>query len=223
MDTPIIIVNVKTYAEGTGKKCLQLARCMESLPHDKHAHLALAVQPMDIFPVASQVSFPIYGQHIDPIVSGSNTGWILPEAIQAAGAQGTLVNHSEHQLPLADIKKCILRGKEIGLETIVCTENIDVSKKVAFFNPDCIAIEPPELIGGDISVTTANPDIVADTVEEVKKINSEIKILCGAGIKKGKDVTTALELGVDGVLLASGVVKAKNVKKALQDLIQGLK
>jgi len=223
METPIIIVNVKTYAEGTGKKCLQIARYMESLPHDKHVHLALAVQPVDIFPVVSQVSFPIYGQHIDPIVFGSNTGWILPEAIQAAGARGTLVNHSEHQLPLADIKKCVLRGKEIGLETIVCTKNIDVSKKVAFFNPDCIAIEPPELIGGDISVTTANPDIVEDTVEEVKKINSEIKILCGAGIKTGKDVTTALKLGVDGVLLASGVVKAKNVKKTLLDLIQGLK
>jgi len=223
MDTPIIIVNVKTYAEGTGKKCLQLAQEMESLSQDKQVHLALAVQPMDIFPVVSQVSFPIYGQHIDPIVCGSNTGWILPEAIQAAGAKGTLVNHSEHQLPLEDIKQCVLRGKEVGLETIVCTENSDISRKVAFFNPDCIAIEPPELIGGDISVTTANPDIVADTVEEVKKINPEIKILCGAGIKKGTDVTTALELGVDGVLLASGVVKAKNVKKTLLDLIQGVK
>ena len=71
-------------------------------------------------------------------------------------------------------------------------------------------------------MTTANPDIVKDTVREVNKINPEIKILCGAGIKKGKDVTRALELGVDGVLLASGVVKAKNVKETLLDLIQGL-
>jgi len=222
MDMPIIIVNVKTYAEGTGKKCLDLGRHMESLSKEKPVHLALAVQPVDIFPVATQVSFPILSQHIDPIVFGSNTGWILPEAIQAAGARGTLVNHSEHQLPVQDIEKCVLRAKEIGLETIVCTESIDASKKVAFFNPDCIAIEPPELIGGDISVTTANPDIVADTVWEVKKINPGIKILCGAGIKKGKDVTKALELGADGVLLASGVVKAKNVKNTLQDLIQGL-
>jgi len=222
MDTPIIIVNVKTYAEGTGKKCLRLARHMESLSKEKHVHLALAVQPADIFPVASQVYIPILGQHIDPIAFGSNTGWILPESIQAAGARGTLVNHSEHQFPVLDIEKCVLRAKEIGLETIVCTHTIDASKKVAPFNPDFIAIEPPELIGGDISVTTANPDIVGGTVEEVRKINPRIKILCGAGIKKGKDVTKALELGVDGVLLASGVVKAKNVKKTLTDLIQGL-
>jgi len=223
METPIIIVNVKTYAEGTGKKCVHLAQHMESVLKDKHANLALAVQPVDIFPVASQVSFPVFSQHIDPIIFGSNTGWILPEAIQAAGARGTLINHSEHQIPLEDIKKCIHRGKEIGLETIVCTKDSDISKKVAFFTPDCIAIEPPELIGGDVSVTTANPDIVEDTVREVKKINPGIQILCGAGIKKGKDVTTALELGTDGVLLASGVVKAKNIKKTLRDLIQGIK
>ncbi len=223
METPIIIVNVKTYAEGTGNNCLHLARYMESLSKDKHVHLALAVQPVDIFPVSSRVSFPVLGQHVDPIVFGSNTGWILPEALQAAGARGTLVNHSEHQIPLADIEQCVHRAKKIGLETIVCTGDIDVSKKVAFFNPECIAIEPPELIGGDISVTTANPDIVEDTVREVKRIGSGIKILCGAGIKKGKDVSKALELGVDGVLLASGVVKAKNIKKTLMDLIEGLK
>lgn len=223
MQTPIIIVNVKTYAEGTGKKCIQLARYMEDVLQDTHVNLSLSVQPVDIFPVASQVSFPIYSQHIDPIVFGSNTGWILPEAIQSAGASGTLINHSEHQIPLADIKKCIHRAKEIGLETIVCTKDSDSSKKVAFFNPDCIAIEPPELIGGDISVTTANPDIVKDTVSVVKKVDDRIKILCGAGIKKGRDVTTALDLGADGVLLASGVVKAKNIKKTLLDLAQGLK
>ena len=223
METPIIIVNVKTYAEGTGKKCVHLARHMESVLKDKQVHLALAVQPVDIFPVASQVSFPVFSQHIDPIIFGSNTGWILPEAIQAAGARGTLINHSEHQIPLEDIKKCIHRGKEIGLETIVCTKDCDISKKVAFFTPDCIAIEPPGLIGGDVSVTTANPDIVMDTVSKVKKINPGIQILCGAGIKKGKDVTRALELGADGVLLASGVVKAQNIKKTLRDLIEGIK
>jgi triosephosphate isomerase len=223
MQTPIIIVNVKTYAEGTGKKCIHLARYMQEVSQDKQVNLSLAVQPVDIFLVASQVSFPIYSQHIDPIVFGSNTGWILPEAVQSAGASGTLVNHSEHQIPLADIKKCIRRAKDIGLETIVCAKDSNISKKVAFFHPDCIAIEPPELIGGDISVTTANPDIVADTVSKVKKIDSNIKILCGAGIKRGRDVATALELGVDGVLLASGVVKAKNIKKTLIELTQGLK
>jgi len=44
-------------------------------------------------------------------------------------------------------------------------------------------------------------------------------VLCGAGVKTGKDVKRALELGAVGVLLASGVVKSKDPKKALQDLV----
>jgi triosephosphate isomerase len=184
--------------------------------------MALAVQPTDIFPIANKVSFPILGQHIDPIGYGSNTGWILPEAIKTAGAKGTLINHSEHQVPLSTIDKCIKRAKEIGLETVVCTNNIATSQKVAFFSPDFIAIEPPELIGGDISVTSANPDIVKGTVQKVKKINPQVKVLCGAGVKRGDDIRRALELGVDGVLLASGVTKAKDIKETLGDLICGL-
>jgi triosephosphate isomerase len=46
-----------------------------------------------------------------------------------------------------------------------------------------------------------------------------VPVLCGAGVKTGKDVRRALELGAKGVLLASGVVKAKDPRKALQDLV----
>ncbi|HID24959.1 MAG TPA: triose-phosphate isomerase, partial [Thermoplasmata archaeon] len=85
-----------------------------------------------------------------------------------------------------------------------------------------VAVEPPELIGGDISVTSANPEIVTGTVEAVRSINNDIRILCGAGVKNGDDVKKALELGTDGVLLASGVVKAKDKKMVLLDLAKGL-
>ena len=80
-------------------------------------------------------------------------------------------------------------------------------------------MEPPELIGGDISVTTANPKIVQDTVETVKAVNRNVSVLCGAGVKTGQDVATAISLGADGVLLASGVVKSKDPKATLEDLI----
>ena len=85
-----------------------------------------------------------------------------------------------------------------------------------------MCIEPPELIGGDISVTTANPGIVSNSVEAVKSINDKVKILCGAGVKNGKDVAKAIELGADGVLLASGVVKAKDKEGVIRDLASGL-
>ena len=82
-----------------------------------------------------------------------------------------------------------------------------------------IAVEPPELIGGDISVTTSDPTVVSSSVEVVRKVDSGIDVLCGAGVKTGEDVAAALDLGAAGVLLASGVTKADDPKAVLSDLV----
>jgi triosephosphate isomerase len=219
---PMIVLNVKTYTEATGINALILARLMEKISKETGVSMAIAVQASDITSCAKEVSIPIYAQHIDPIKPGSNTGWTLPEAVKAAGANGTLINHSEHRLKLADIDTCISRARDIGLDTLVCTNNVATSKAVSTFSPMMIAVEPPELIGGDISVTTADPDIVRNTVKAVQTINKTVKILCGAGVKNGKDVAKAIELGAEGVLLASGVVKAKDKEAVLRDLISDI-
>ncbi|MBO5600664.1 MAG: triose-phosphate isomerase, partial [Candidatus Methanomethylophilus sp.] len=99
---------------------------------------------------------------------------------------------------------------------------VEDAKILAKFAPDYIAVEPPELIGGDISVTTADPSIVKNTVEQVKAVNPAIRVLCGAGVKNGKDVAAALSLGAEGVLLASGVVKAADPRAVLRDIVSGL-
>jgi triosephosphate isomerase len=81
-------------------------------------------------------------------------------------------------------------------------------------------VEPPELIGGDISVTNAKPEVVVEAVRAVHRVDASIPVLCGAGVKNGQDVKKAIELGAKGVLLASGVVKAKDQRQALRDLIR---
>ena len=222
LKTPAIVLNVKTYTESTGTNALELTRLMGKIASETNVSMAIAVQACDLSRCAELGSIPVYAQHIDPIKPGSSTGWTLPEAVKQAGAVGTLINHSEHRLILADIDTCILRAKDLGLETLVCTNNVATSKAVATFSPGLLAVEPPELIGGDISVTTADPGIVSNTVQAVRKINSSVKILCGAGVKIGKDVSKAIELGADGVLLASGVVKAKNKEEVLRDLAAGI-
>ena len=222
MDTPIIIVNVKTYAEATGIKSLEIAQIMDKISQEVGASMAIAVQPTDITVCSKNVKISVFAEHIDPITAGSHTGWILPEATKQAGAKGTLINHSEHRLKLADIDFCIKRAKELDLDHIVCTNNILTSKAAATFSPNFIAVEPPELIGGDISVTTADPDIVSGSVEAVKNIDKNIKVLCGAGVKNGKDVAKSIELGAEGVLLASGIVKAKDKEIVIRDLASGL-
>ncbi len=222
LKVPTIVLNVKTYAEATGVKALEIAKLMDKISQETGASMAIAVQATDILLCAKEVSIPVFAEHIDPVKPGSHTGWALPEAIKEARAIGTLINHSEHRLKLADIDVCVTRAKELGLDHIVCTNNVATSKAAATFSPNFIAVEPPELIGGDISVTTANPDIVSSSVDAVKAIDKNVKVLCGAGVKNGKDVAKSIELGAEGVLLASGVVKAKDKDKVIRDLASGL-
>ena len=222
LKTPVIVLNVKTYAEATGSEALKIAQMMDKISQETGSSMAIAVQATDLLTCAQKVDIPVFAEHIDPITPGSHTGWTLPEAVKAAGAVGTLINHSEHRLKLADIDVCVTRAKELNLDHIVCTNNVPTSKAAAAFAPHFIAVEPPELIGGDISVTTADPGIVSGSVEVVKDINKDMKVLCGAGVKNGKDVAKSIELGADGVLLASGIVKAQDKEKVIRDLASGL-
>jgi triosephosphate isomerase len=84
--------------------------------------------------------------------------------------------------------------------------------------PDAVAVEPPELIGTGTPVSKADPDIITDTVDRVSDV-SEVPVLCGAGITSGDDVEAARELGAEGVLVASGVVKAESPREAMLDLV----
>ncbi|MCJ2513145.1 MAG: triose-phosphate isomerase [Candidatus Thermoplasmatota archaeon] len=222
LKTPVIVLNMKTYTESTGKNALDIAKMMDKVSIETGINMAVSVQSIDIKECSDNISIPVFAEHIDPIKPGSHTGWILPEAVKSVGAVGSLINHSEHRLNLADIDFCISRAKELDLDQIVCSNNILTSKAIATLSPNFLAVEPPELIGGDISVTTANPDIVSGSVNAVKDIDDDVKVLCGAGVKNGVDVARAIELGSVGVLLASGIIKSKNKEKIIRDLISEL-
>ena len=100
-----------------------------------------------------------------------------------------------------------------------CAADIDEARALSALEPNYVAVEPPELIGGEISVTTADPDIVSGTAAAIREISEEVGILCGAGVKNGEDVATAINLGTSGVLLASGVTKVDDPRMSLNDLI----
>jgi triosephosphate isomerase len=222
LKTPVITLNLKTYAEATGKKAIEIALIMDKISKETGTSMAISVQATDLKMCSEKVTIPVFAEHIDPIKPGSHTGWILPEAIKLSGAVGTLINHSERRLKLADIDLCITRAKELNLDHIVCSNNINTSKSIATLSPNFVAVEPPELIGGEISVTTADPGIVSGSVDAVKDIDKNVKVLCGAGIKNGKDVSKSIDLGAEGVLLASGIVKAKDKERVIRDLASGL-
>ena len=218
----IVIVNTKAYQEGIGKRAISLAQIMEKIGEEYCVNMAIAVQPSDVYMVSSEVNIPVFSQHIDPISFGSNTGWILPQAVKEAGAKGTLLNHSEHRMDTEDIAKTIKVAHATGLTTVACSSNIPVTRTIASFEPLYVAIEPPELIGGNISVTQAQPEIVRGAVQEALDVNPKVLVLCGAGIKNGDDVSKALELGAEGILVASGVVNALDKRSVLEDMARAM-
>jgi triosephosphate isomerase len=219
---PIILVNFKTYQEATGKKALELAKAAEKVSQEKCVSIGIAVQYVDIAAIAQAVSVPIFAQHIDPVKYGSFTGHVLPESVRDAGAVGTLINHSERRLKLADIDEVITRAREVGLVSVVCSNNATVSAAAAALQPNMLAVEPPELIGTGISVSKAKPEVVSGTVKLVKRVNPKVIVLCGAGITTGEDVKAALKLGTQGVLVASGIVKAKDPYRVLQEFAEAV-
>jgi len=214
-----ILLNCKTYDEGTGENAVKLAEACCEVAESAGVEIAIAPQIPDIYRVAHAVDIPVYAQHVDGAGPGGHTGKIYAKAIKEAGAAGSLINHAERRLTLADIESSVAALKENKMMSVICTNNVATTAAAAAFNPTYVAIEPPALIGSGIPVSKADPDIITDSVDAAVRINPNIKVLCGAGISRGEDLKAAVELGAKGVLLASGIVKADDPKKALYDLV----
>jgi len=207
----MIIINFKAYV--TGKEALKLAKICEQVSRAKKIPISIAVQAADISLISSKVSIAVLAQHADGAQKGAFTGTVLPESIAEAGAVGSLLNHSEKQISLQEIESAVKRLRQLGLISVVCARTPAEARKISLFKPDIIAIEPPELIGGRISVTDAKPEVVTRVTHAV-----HTPVICGAGIHTKKDIRRAKDLGAIGVLISSGVVLAKNQKKAIENL-----
>lgn len=220
-NSPLILVNCKSFREGAGNKGGYLGSSAELVMEESGITIGIAPQFTELHPFSKHYSIPVYAQHIDP-VEGAFTGHVPAFTVRAAGCVGSLINHSERRLTVAAIEATIVDANFNNLESVVCTNNVAVSKAAAAFSPTYIAVEPPELIGSGVSVAKADPEIIRGTVEAVRLVNPEVKVLCGAGIQSGDCVKTAIELGADGVLVASGVVKAEDPEAVLRDLVSKL-
>ncbi|MCJ7792387.1 MAG: triose-phosphate isomerase [Candidatus Marinimicrobia bacterium] len=215
----MIFVNFKTYQSGTGEKALALAKICQKVAKKAKIAVIPVVQAVDLFRLTSQ-GFVVWVQHVDDIDFGPNTGQILPQAVVEAGAKGTLLNHSENQLPLEMIKEIIKKCQLLKLKTLICADNLEEAKTIVKARPDFLVYEPPEFIGSrTASVSTAKPEVIQDLVKEIKNV----PVLVGAGIHSQKDVKIAIKLGAKGILVASDVVLAKNPEKELLDLAGGFR
>ena len=219
MEAPLVVVNFKTYTSALASAADRLGKQMADVK--TNARMVAVTSAFDLSSVSSIDGLEVWSQHLDPVGQGSHTGWLEPETAIARGATGTIINHAEHKVSLDHVRDLMAMLPE-GFPVCACAADVTEARALAKLGPTFIAVEPPELIGGDISVTTADPTIVSDTVAAVKEVNPNVRVLCGAGIKNGQDVATAIALGAEGVLLASGVTKANDPQAVLEDLVSQL-
>ncbi len=217
MSDPLVVVNFKTYHTAHGASAEDLARAMASIETD--ARMIAVVSAFDLSAVvAAAPNLEVWCQHLDPVGFGSNTGWLHPATAIERGASGALINHAEHKVSLEHVAM-LLEQVPDDFEICACAADIEEARALAALEPSFVAVEPPELIGGDVSVTSADPEIVSGTAQAVMDVSEVVGILCGAGVKSGSDVSKAIHLGTSGVLLASGVTKSDDPTSSLKDLV----
>jgi len=193
----------------SGINASKLAKIAEKISKKYRIKIAI-VPPQHLLSEIAKYSIPVLAQHVDVANVGSTTGFIVPEIIKKSKVSGSLINHSEHRISEEEITELVSRLKKLDMISVVCVKDVNEAKKYAKLNPDYIAIEPPELIGTGKAVSKEKPEVITKSVMAVKQAKNSTKLLCGAGIVSGQDVTKAMQLGAKGILVASGIVKAKN-------------
>jgi len=217
----MFIINCKNYEEISGDKIKKFIKIAEQVSKKYKIKIAIS-PPQHLIGLVANSSIPILAQHIDDSKIGSTTGHIIPELLKKSKVKGSLINHSEHRISSKEIEKLVVKLKELKMISIVCVKDVAEVKKYLKINPDFIAIEPPELIGSGKAISTEKPDLIQKAAKIVNDSKNKTKLLCGAGIVSGEDVAKSLELGSKGILVASGIIKAKNWNKIISEFAKAL-
>jgi triosephosphate isomerase len=223
---PILILNFKNYLELAGRASIELAKSAQQVSKSLDGRIKIVACPPQpaLSLVKENVDIPVFAQHVDDAKDGSTTGYFIPEIAKSFGAQGSLINHSEHRIDRPQtIQNLVDNLRKLQMVSVVCARSAAEVADIARFKPDYIAIEPPELIGSGKAVSKENPAIVTDSIESAAKVSQEVRVICGAGITDAADVRSALKLGAKGILVASGVIKATSWVDKITELASGYK
>ena len=204
------VINLKNYLETSGDNTIKIVKDAERVSEQLNVEIIISPPQPSLALIAKQSKLKVISQHIDVKKTGSTTGFYIPEIIEKVGAKGSLINHSEHEIEIDEIKQSIEKLKELNLISIVCIKTFEGLKEILAFEPNYIAIEPPELIGTQKSISSEKPFLIRECSSVINKESQKSKLICGAGINKMEDVKIALDNGSTGVLVSSSITKAKN-------------
>ena len=215
---PFLIVNPKAYIYG--EETLELAKVCDALAKEYDIDIIFTAQHIDIQKVADNTeNIIVTAQHMDGMIAGRGMGHILPESIQAAGAEAVVLNHAEHQLTVNQLVKAMKRAKELELLTIVCSDTPEETKAIATLSPDIMICEPTSLIG---TGNTSDDQYMKATNEAVKSVNKNTLIIQAAGVSTGDDVYRVVMGGADGSGGTSGILNAPSRKGKIIEMLEAL-
>ena len=217
----MFVINCKNYEEISGDKIIKFVKIAEKVSKKYKVKIAIS-PPQHLIGLVANSSIPILAQHVDDSEVGSTTGFVIPELLKKSKVKGSLINHSEHRISSKEIQKLVQKLSDLKMISILCVKDVAEVKKYLKLNPDYIAIEPPELIGSGKAVSTEKPELIAKAAGIVNGSKNKTKLLCGAGIVSGEDVAKASELGSEGILVASGIIKAKSWDKIISEFSKAL-
>ena len=217
---PIIILNLKAYKEAMNKHLYEIHEVVETVCREfPRIHFAIAPNTIYLSDLCRRKNHTlILAQHADPVGYGAYTGHIPIAALRDIGADGFIINHSEHRVGYETIEKAVRISLETNLKVCVCAGDLPEVRALSRLTPNYVAFEPPELIGTGKSVSRMMPEQLKKSVEIILRESEGKSIpICGAGITDRRDVELAIKYGSRGILVASAFVKAKNKKQILRD------
>jgi len=216
--SPFFVINPKSFLYG--KSLLNLAKHANQLAENHKLSILFTAPPTELSNIVNECpNLIVTSQHMDDAQPGDAMGKVLSESLEYIGVQAVVLNHADNPLSISQIENSIYRAEQLKLQTIVCANSIKEAQAIALFEPDVILAEPTELIGkSEIS----NDEYVTTTIDSIKKINSDILVEQGAGIRTPKDVEELLSLGADGVGVTSGIVKDENPIESMKEMIEAV-
>ncbi len=216
--SPFFVCNPKAYLYG--EQSLKLAKKCEELAVKYDFDVIFTAQHVDLAMIVKECPHLIVcAQAMEPLKPGRGMGHILPEALAAAGVKATFLNHAENPMTINDLAMTIDRANELGILTVVCSNEVADTKAIASLHPDCMVCELNSLIG---TGKTADISYMIQTNEIVRSVDPNIKVLQAAGISTGDDVYKAIKSGADATGGTSGIVAAPDPIAKLEEMFAAL-
>jgi len=219
---PSLHISYKIYPNTAGEDGIEFARLIQKVRDETGAELFVTPQILDIRMVAENTDLTVTAPRVDAVETGRGTGRVLPETLKRAGAEGVMMNHPEDRDLLVDLDFKINRCREIGIDSIVCIDSLEMAEAVAYLDPDAFICEKPGNIGGDHSVVADHPEYVKNFISVVKEVNPDSKVLVGSGMGSPEDVRRAFELGADAIGAASTFCLANDREQTLRMVAEAM-